>query len=67
MQGWRHFHCKECECSWREACRDAASPSGSDCPQCMGHTRPVGFVLDPRLAVDRFGNLLAEQIELDKR
>lgn len=61
-QGWRFFRCHECGHEWKEASRDAASPSGDDCPACMegwehSWVGPYRYEIDPSITVDRFGNL----------
>ncbi len=56
-QGWRLFHCDECACDWREATRDALSPSSSECPKCNESSHPIDLSVDATLNVDNSGNL----------
>lgn len=44
--GIRRFECDECGYKWDETSRDALSPSGEHCPECVGHTAPqLGYVV----------------------
>jgi len=56
-QGWRYFHCDECDRSWREATRDFKSPSQTSCHACQLSCAPTHGRLDESLPVDEHGNL----------
>lgn len=63
--GWRYFKCEVCDYAWREASRDAMSPSSEPCPRCDDDIRPYYGELDDRIATDKFGNItecLSERI-----
>ena len=75
MHGWRYFHCKECHESWKETCRDHATPSRSCCitPECKanltGGVNPYRSVPDANLKTDGYGNLADDaykKIRLDR-
>lgn len=57
-QGWRFFHCEDCEHRWKESTRDWRSPSGECCPRCNECWSPYHGESDESLAVDRMGNLV---------
>lgn len=57
-QGWRFFHCEDCEHRWKEATRDWRSPSGENCPRCGEWWFPYHGEADASLPVDDMGNLL---------
>lgn len=57
-QGWRFFHCEDCEYRWKAATRDWRSPSGDNCPRCGEWWFPYHSEADDALPVDRMGNLL---------
>lgn len=56
-QGWRVFLCEGCYASWKEACRDYQSPSGSECPLCGKSCEVKSCHEDLTLPVDKNGNL----------
>jgi hypothetical protein len=57
-QGWRYFHCIDCEHRWKLPTRDYRSPSGDNCPRCHAWTFPHNAEPDPSLPVDDMGNLI---------
>lgn len=57
-QGWRYFHCEDCEHRWKEATRDYKSPSGENCPRCGEWWFPYFSEADDSLKVDASGNLI---------
>lgn len=71
IPGYRFFYCDDCNHTWREACRDVESPSGSCCEKCLesedSHVAvhpigPCGWAYHPEWPVDKSGNLIDEYI-----
>ena len=56
-QGWRFFECYCCGKTWKEACRDHSTQSGSVCPSCHEVTSPKYSEADTMIPIDEFGNL----------
>lgn len=46
IPGYRFFHCEDCGHKWKEHCRDAQTPSISDCELCQAITAPYKFEFD---------------------
>lgn len=68
-QGWRLFRCEDeeygCGTVFLEATRDAESPSLTICPRCNEEVLDrQGWTLDPRIPVDKFANLLKEDVRI---
>jgi len=59
-RGTRYFDCPECKYSWSHVSRDAASPSGKNCPKCGEFCQPTRYELDSSISVDRLGNLIED-------
>jgi hypothetical protein len=47
IPGIRYFKCETCGCEWNEGCRDAATQSMSDCPECHTVASPDMWEEDP--------------------
>lgn len=64
-QGWRFFNCYGCQRHWKEACKDYEKQSHTFCPNCHEMVNPYKSERDDTLPVDKYGNLLRSDIEVE--
>jgi hypothetical protein len=60
IPGYRFFRCDEedgCKHEWKEACRDARTPSISSCPKCNEVASPHDYEEHPEWPTEN-GNLI---------